>query len=329
METEHISQEELARALQCDVRSFTVYPIQASPRGYMADVYRLKVNCGEETRSVIMKKASQDPERRSMAERFGSYINERRFYGELAHELPFRTPECYHSATDRFLLLLQDLGDEGTVSTSEGASEGKAASAIATLARIHAHFQLNPPEQLQGIETGLVSAVEDMQSFVLDSLQNFSGREQARTLAHYYARNSLAYVSLFTGQDQVFTHMDYRLDNLRFLDDVIVLDWGESNHAPAGFDLASFMAGSLAAADRRQWESGLLDLYCDTLRNSGVACHRQEILDSYRLALLPSLYLPGLVFKHGDPGEGELLLDRHLAAIGDHYTYLSGAREKV
>ena len=329
METDHISQEELAYALQCDVRTFSLHPIQEAPRGYMADVYRLKVDCGEETRSVIMKTASHDPERRAMAERFGSYVNEQRFYGELARELPFRTPECYHNATDRFLLLLQDLGDEGTVSTSEGASEGKAATAIATLARIHAHFMLHPPKQQQTIETGLVSAVEDMQSLVLDSLQNFSGREPARTLAQHYARNSLAYVSLFTGQDQVFTHMDYRLDNLRFLDDVVVLDWGESSHAPAGFDLASFMAGSLAAADRRHWESGLLDLYCATLRNTGVACDRQEILDSYRLALLPSLYLPGLVFTHGNRDEGELLLDRHLAAIEDHCTYLAGVRENI
>jgi len=325
METEHISREELARALECEVRGFITSPIQQSPRGYMADVYRLTVDCAGDTRSVILKKASEDPERRAMAERFGSYRNEQRFYGELAHKLPFQVPHCYYSAANQFLLLLEDLGDDGTIDTGNGASKAQAASAVQTLARIHAHFQLNPPAQRQGIETGLISAAEDMQSFVLDSLEKFSGREPARALAQQYARHSLDHVSLFVEQAQVFTHMDYRLDNLRFLDDVVVLDWGESTHAPAGFDLAGFLAGSLQVSDRRLWETDLLEVYQVTLREAGVENDRQSLLDSYRLALLPSLYLPGLVFTHGNRDEGTLLLDRHLAAIEDHYDFLSHA----
>ena len=110
---------------------------------------------------------------------------------------------------------------------------------------------------------------------------------------------------------------------MRFLDSLFILDWGESTYAPLGFDLSGFIAGCLETSDRRHWEPDLLTLYRNTLGEHHASINQDGLFNSFRLSLLPSLYLPGLILNHGDPDEGRVLLDRGLAAIDDHSSYLS------
>ncbi len=328
MDLDHISHEELSNAMGRSVQSCTMEPLQGRSRGnlaegYMADVFRLSLMIDREPHSLIMKVASSDSERRDIAERFGSYRNEQRFYRELNDGLPFRVPRCYYNASDRFLLLLEDLGDEGTVDTLQGASLEQAKQAIRTLAQIHAHFHRHPPEGNQPITTGLTSASTDMKTFVLDGLMTMTwANSSALALARHYTAHSTDFTHLFQQQNQVFTHLDFRLDNLKFLDEVVVLDWGESTRAPAGFDLASFLTSSITVNNRRDWEQPLLALYKDVRADIDEAFTPDRIFDEYRLALLPALYLPGLVAAHGDREEGKELLARNLAAIEDHDSFI-------
>ena len=317
-----ITTRELSKAIGREVSRFTARPVRGAPHGYMADIYRLELSGVDVPGTLIMKVASSDPKRRAIAERFGSYQNEQHFYTSLNQNLPFRVPHCYHSAGDRFLLLLEDLGDQGIVSAMDGASREQAELAIQTLAKIHGHFCLHPPKLRQTIEVGLRSAVTDMQTFVLHNLEQLEDTP-ARRLAAHYAADSDDYIHLYQRQNQVFTHLDYRLDNLRFSDDLIVLDWGESTHAPAGFDLANFLVSSLTIENRRSWEAWLLATYRETLGGFGISESKESVLNTYRTALLPTLYLPGLILAHGDKDEGTELAARNLTAIEDHLPYLA------
>ena len=312
-----VTTRELSKALGCEVSRFTARPVRDAPQGHMADIYRLELSGVGAPDTLIMKVASSDPGKRALAEKFGSYTNEQGFYTSLNQDLPFSVPHCYHSADDRFLLLLEDLGDEGIVRAMDGASRQQAALAMRTLAKIHGHFCLHPPEPRQGIDAGLSAAATDMQTFVLQNLQRLPDTP-ARKLALHYAANSEGYIRLYQQQDQVFTHLDYRPDNLRFLDELTVLDWGESTHAPMGFDLANFLVFGLTAENRRSWESWLLETYRETLGSFGVSQSQESISSSYQTALLPALYLPGLMMTHGDRDEGAELTARNLAAIEDH-----------
>lgn len=319
-----ISREELSEALNIEVISAKIQPLQTGIRGYMSDVHRVLVKTASDERSVILKTASSNVARRNIAERFGSYRNEQRFYSQLVQDLPFRIPHCYLNKSDRFLLLLEDLGDSGVIDPLVGVSVEQASLAMQTLAKMHGHFRVTPPEVHQPITVGLEAAAADMQSFVRDALKNHStDLTSALELAIHYAEKSGDYVGFFQQQDQVFTHMDYRADNLRFLSDLVILDWGESTHAPVGFDIAGFLTNSVIAANRNRWEQSLLDTYTETLNASGVDTDRETVFDSYRLALLPALYLPGLVAAHGNINEGSALIERSLTAIDDHLAYLS------
>ena len=51
-------------------------------------------------RSLIAKFSAADPQARAMPHAMGFYEREVRFYQQLAHESPLRTPRCYFSAID-------------------------------------------------------------------------------------------------------------------------------------------------------------------------------------------------------------------------------------
>ncbi|MBO6658509.1 MAG: phosphotransferase [Pseudomonadales bacterium] len=323
MQGDPISHSELSKALGTTIESYDLIELKNPNRGYLADVFRLVTQVNGQAQSYVLKTASRHEDRFEIAERFGSYRNEQRFYQDLAHDLPFRTPACYLNVEDRFVLLLEDLGDQGSISPLDGASEEQATLAVETLAAMHGHFMANPPPVLQHIRVGLNAAALDMRTLVAPAVSGYSG--SAATIAADYAAHSERYINLFERQEQVFTHLDYRLDNMRFLDTLYVLDWGESTHAPIGFDLAAFISGCLSTSNRRHWEDDLLALYQNTLSDQQVRIHRESLFNSYRLSLLPSLYLPGLVLNQGDPDEGRMLLDRGLAAIEDHSAYLSSS----
>lgn len=323
MRGDPISNSELSQALGTTIESYELVELKNSTRGYMADVFRLVTQVNGQDQSYVLKTASSREDRFEIAERFGSYRNEQRFYQDLAHDLPFRVPACYLNAEDRFVLLLEDLGDHGSISPLEGASEDQAKLAIETLAAMHGHFMANRPPVLQEIRAGLSAAAIDMRTLVAPAVSGYSGN--AAKIAAHYAAYSERYINLFERQEQVFTHLDYRLDNMRFLDTLCVLDWGESTHAPMGFDLAGFISGCLSTSNRRHWENDLLALYQTTLSDQQVNIDQESLFNSYRLSLLPSLYLPGLILNQGDLDEGRMLLDRSLAAIDDHSTYLSSS----
>ena len=313
----------LADALGIEAEQISIEALP-SERGYTADVCRAWLRAEGLPESVIVKCPASDPEKRGLAERFHSYRNEHRFYAELCHGLPVRVPVClYHSPEpDDFLLVLEDLGAEGIISTSTGASYEQSLLAMETLARLHGHFRRGPPASQQPIEASLRAAAPDMQSFVLDALKSLP-EQPGRELMIRYAKNSSDHIDLYSAQDQVFTHLDYRLDNLRFLTDgLVVLDWGESAFAPPGFDLANFMVNSIRVEDRREWETALLHQYCKTLNSTEDNC--MKLRESYQLALLPAFYMAGLVMAQGDPEEGRELAHRCLSAIDDHADFLSG-----
>ena len=87
-----ITTRELSRAIGREVSRFTARPVRGAPHGYMADIYRLELSGVDVPDTLIMKVASSDPERRAIAERFGSYQNEQHFYTSLNQNLPFRVP---------------------------------------------------------------------------------------------------------------------------------------------------------------------------------------------------------------------------------------------
>ena len=117
--------------------------------------------------------------------------------------------------------------------------------------------------------------------------------------------------------------MDFRLDNMRISgDDLILFDWGECSLAAPGFDLAYFLITSLTTSNRRTWEQTLLDTYHRVLAENGIRYRREELFDSYRLAVPPSFYLAALVLTRGHQDYGMTLAERCLGAAEDHMLFI-------
>ena len=317
-----IDADYLSQALGSLVESFQVEPI-GSGEGYMSNLYRITLQGGALPDSIIMKLPSADTEKFSLATRFNSYGREQYFYRALAKRSSVRTPRCYFNADNEFLLLLEDAGHWPVIDVTAGASLFEATVAVTHLARMHASYWSTTPGKVENFSTGFEAAAVDMSSFVLERLAELS-QTGSVAFMRQYANHSLNHLPLFTEQKQVFSHMDYRLDNMRISgDDLILFDWGECSLAPPGFDLAYFMITSLSSRNRHAWEETLLNTYQQTLALNGVHYGHQALFDSYRLALPPGFYLSALVLTSGDQAYGLMLAERCLEAIADHLPFVT------
>ena len=303
------------------VESFQIESIGFG-EGYMSDLYRITLQGTGLPATVILKRPSGDPERLELATRFNSYGREQHFYRELSEHSAIRSPRCYFNADYEFLIFLEDAGRWPVIDAASGASFDQAITAITHLAKLHASHWASAPEAVAPFSDGFEAAALDMSSFVNDRLTEFP-QSKAVKFMKQYARLSIDYLPLFASQKQVFSHMDFRLDNMRISgDDLILFDWGECSLAAPGFDLAYFLITSLTTSNRRTWEQTLLDTYHRVLAENGISYRREELFDSYRLAVPPSFYLAALVLTRGHQDYGMTLAGRCLGAVEDHMLFI-------
>ncbi|MBT5702981.1 MAG: phosphotransferase [Gammaproteobacteria bacterium] len=316
-----INADYLSQALGGLVESFQIEPI-GSGEGYMSDLYRLTLQGSALPTSIILKRPSEDPEKWALATRFNSYGREQHFYRELSRHSAIRSPRCYFNADHEFLLLLEDAGQWPVIDVTSGANFDQATTAVTHLARLHASYWACEPEAVANFSVGFKAAALDMSTFVHDRLAELPKSGPVQFMLRY-ASQSIHYESLFSAQKQVFSHMDFRLDNMRISDeDLILFDWGECSLAAPGFDLAYFMITSLTTRNRRTWEKTLLDTYHQTLTQNGIHYHQSELFNSYRLAIPPGFYLAALVLTQGHQEYGMKLAERCLGAIDDHMPFI-------
>ena len=288
----------------------------------MSEVHRITLRGNTDLESVILKRPSKNQKKLRIATRFNSYNREKYFYANLSQHSAIRSPRCYFNAKDDFLLLLEDAGQWPVCDTNIGASLNQATSAIRHLARFHASYWDRAPTKVSPFAQGFEAAALDMPSLTQSLLKTLPQNKAMKFMLHY-AKQSIKYLPLFVSQKQVFSHMDFRLDNIRIKDEeLMVFDWGESSFAAPGCDLAYFIITSLTAKNRRLWEGTLLSTYHRTLGENGVQYDIHEVFNSYRLAIPPIFYLPALVFALGNQAFGITLSTRCLAAVSDHLIFI-------
>lgn len=317
----------LSQSLGTLVEDFTIEQIGAD-EGFMADVFRLYPTGPALPDSLILKMPALDPDRRELARRFGSYQREARFYRQTADNCGIRVPTCYYNDEADFLIIMEDIGHWPTVDPGVGASARQAEIAVDNLAVFHRNLWLQTnqadAEPAEEFAAGFNAAADDLPQFT-KAIAATSDFPDAAKLTLWYGANSRSLLAQFTQQPQVLSHMDFRLENLRFRDEEMILfDWGETAMAPIGFDLACFFTSSLSSESRQASEASLLARYQQTLTATGeISCSVKQLLKSYQMALLPCCYLAGLVLTRGEPDYGRVLTQRHQAALTDHLSELA------
>lgn len=305
--------------------------------GMMGLLYRaaLAVEGGDGSApsSVIIKLAGADPWARETAALFGWYAREVNFYASIAGDA-VRTPHCHAARhdpeTDDFVLVLQDLSHLRTIDQLDGCSIEDARCAVRALARFGAAFW-DDTDRVAGVPHIWESPNPEAFAHTMAVsgaafAEKFPGR-LPDSVAAAVARMPQVAHEIFQpedGQPATLMHGDFRLDNMFFdQEGLVLLDWQLMAKSAVGPDLGYFMSQSLTVDQRRAHEDELLDLYRETLADHGAHIDADALHDAYRRAVMLLLAIPVGAGASLDPANDraeelfEVMITRSLAAIED------------
>jgi hypothetical protein len=268
--------------------------------------------------SFIAKGQTPISELRSFFFAAGLYQVEAGFYQDLAALTPIRTPRCYFNEVDveagRIALILEDLAPARAADQTKGATRDDAQTAVRQLARLHAAFwgsaEIESPTWLRGQDDSerigfLAGAYPFVWPQALARSQGLMGR-RLQAVGERLGPHIPRLAALLASSPCTLMHGDFRLDNLMFEDNLgedgfAAIDWQLVLRGRGAGDLAYFLVGSLAPADRRAWQDGLVRLYCQSLASFGVDGYGVDECDrDMRAAFLLQLASQMLLLSGGD-----------------------------
>lgn len=253
--------------------------------------------------TMIGKFPAPDPGSRAIANLYGLYEREARFYQDLSRTAGIDAPECYFAAYDpdagQSLVLLEDLRDGAFGDQVGGCSLEEARTALRAAADFHATWWESPRlNELSWMTTGdalvrgaMVQAYDacwepcrERFGYLLTPKLIEQGPELGKRI--------IAQLDRFADRPLTLAHGDYRLDNMFFSAGadssrpVIACDWQSPSRSWAAYDLAYFLAGALEPKDRAAHEWDLAREYHQRLQERGVSGYTWEMLEADYLACL-------------------------------------------
>lgn len=302
--------------------------------GQMGSCYRLRLTGDPALPATVLAKIpSEDAGTRELMA--GAYINEIRFYTDLASTVDIKVPHCYYAAVGEagtFTLLLEDLAPAQVGEQIAGCTPGQALGAVVNLARLHGPRWCDPTlMEIEGMSSGkemgemlalgFPSATESFVD-VLGGQMQPEDLETLQALAPLAGRWMAARADRFA-----LLHMDYRLDNLLFDldgDGVNAVDWQSMSIGLPGRDVAFFLSTGLVPEDRREHEQPIVAAYHQKLLAYGVEGYSaDQCWDDYRFGMLQNPFITVLGCVYGTRTErGDrmflAMIERGCAAIRDH-----------
>jgi hypothetical protein len=248
--------------------------------------------------SVVVKLPALDQTSLMTAAMLRHYEREVRFYTELAATVDIRVPHLYHgdwtSATNDFVLVLEDMTPARQGDQLTGCSVEQAEVAVRELARLHGPRWDDPTlEDIEWLERdrGVESATQ------LSAMWGLFFPSFAATYRSYLTDDEFALAETFgsrIGQwrsgrsgPRTVVHADYRLDNMLFATPeggppVTVVDWQSPGHGAPIADLSYFCGAGLVPEDRRANERDLVAAYADALGAYDVRLDDDWLWEQYR-----------------------------------------------
>ena len=277
--------------------------------GFVGEIRRLSLrydgDAGAAPRSVIAKLPSAQEGARAIANLYGLYEREVRFYSELGRDVGIGTPRCYCAAGDadmgRYALLLEDLGASGRIGDQlGGCSEAEALLAVRELAGMHAAWWSSP--RLDSfdwmhygadlVRAAMTFAYPNAWPVALDLFGKHMSPEIRPIMEGLAPRLVRLMDVIAAAAPLTILHGDYRLDNMFFGENgapyrLAVVDWQSPNRGWAAYDLAYFMGGSMPSEQRRACEREVFDAYYGVLADAGVRGYSADHLWlDYRRSML-------------------------------------------
>lgn len=276
--------------------------------GFMGQLARLRLQYdrpeADAPASLIAKLPAAAQENREVAGIFRFYEREVRFYDEIADEVELRIPRRYYGAWDaasgNYVLLLEDLAPAAIGDQVAGCPVEKAELSIRNLAKFHATWWESPRlaqlDWMPFTNDPLIaqSAQDSYQKCWGPFLEFMAGKVSpaVRDVGERLGSRIPPLLDRFGTPPRTIVHGDYRLDNIFFASPEggpqhAVIDWQISSRGRGVFDVAYFVCGTVAPAERRACEMELLRMYHAILTEHGVRGYTfEQCLEDYRASVL-------------------------------------------
>lgn len=284
-----VSPQWLSLALGVEVVSFDTADIGAG-KGMMGDIFRLQLNlAGGTTRVIVAKFSAEREDVRLAAKRAGVFEREINFYELISPRLQCRIPATfgtwYDSDSAEFLILMELIDADSSVSQVDGVSLAQAKMVMRELAVLHVpeidvaeHGSLfnfvNAPGRRNNQTNFVMNGWTRVRELVSPELRAPHSPEQmAEKLNNAF--DHLGALPMF------LLHGDARPDNLLFMRDgsgVALIDWQGLTLGPREWDIGYFLAQGLRVEDRRAWTGELVDEYISYATGSAEELNKAKIL---------------------------------------------------
>lgn len=258
--------------------------------GFLGALARLTLRYGGPAHgapsSVIIKLPTPLPENRALANQFGFYEREGRFYEDIGRSIAVRAPHCLFNhvdvAADEFALILEDFGSRTMVSQIVGLEFERASEAVRAIARMHAQWWDTPAVHALGwaptaLDPEIISAGETYRQAWPAFLATFGDDlpDGAVALGELIASTWESTARrTFETAPMTLCHGDFRADNLMFDDStdgddhVGVLDWQLTYRGGGIGDLAYMITQSMTPDMRRVHDRALVEIWYDALSSA-------------------------------------------------------------
>ncbi len=263
---------------------------------------------------LALKLPAQNPDSRRIGSMLNAYQREAAFYEHVAPHVE-QVPRCFFNGSDRqrdrYVLAIEYI-DGDPCDPALGATEQQARAGVDALASLHGEWWGRATEfdWMPGFDRG---GVGGLASLWRQNLPVFTQRYRD-SLPGDTASWALGFVPRLAGwsdgaADEPLTlvHADFRLDNLLFRDDgVMIIDWQTAMRAPPAMDLSCFLTTSLTIDQRREHEGWLIERYLSGLASCGIEVDRDWFGRSYDEHLLWWMGQFGNNLAHLEPDNAAL-----------------------
>lgn len=329
--------------------------------GFQSDMARITIEYNRDDASLPLTMVAKLPTTYEAANYaamlFNTYEREIRFYKELAHRSPIRTPKLiygdFDTETKRYVLILQDCANYTQIDQLKGLTETQLRHAVVKIADFHAYWWNSPDlvkiawmprprSQAAFALVGFYRGCWDMAVNIPEFLNALppGGKEAGLQIYKYF---QWMVEDAAPDDNLTITHFDFRGDNLFFdesnrQDPVVAFDWQAASIYRGPLDLAYLISGSITTELRRRVEREMLNMYYMRLQSRGVRNYTfDDCLYDYLGGILVYAYIPVLAYARLDMSSerakelAKILTQRHFSAIVDRNAtrYLGRTRKEI
>lgn len=307
--------------------------------GLMSSIARGKLTFESGRTDTVIVKCIARTENSELSKGLNFYRNEVNFYLHLAEETPIPIPRSMYAdidpASQDFLLVLEDLGDDTAGDQLVSCTEAQLNIAFKRAAELHGTFWGRTTEfdwLFYQIDMKTILFRRDMifRPGVGPAIDEF-GEVFTGDRADVLHKITEQYIDLFQyalGGEPTIIHGDYRTDNMFLVEndrgkaDIIAFDWQNTMGGNGTHDIAYFCSQSADNLLHQSAQQDALKLYHDTLLDHGIKGYSfDECVERYRYNLLITLITPIAICGTLDQGNergrqlGKTILERSFSAI--------------